>query len=657
MNEFQFSITTGVNDLTNPSYLYIRYPYYYAPGLSSKGVFYCTIDGDPVYCQNTQDRELIIRNFIKTYPKNTAHTINIYGVDGVIQPSTPLNIFIAVDSDSDRSVVTEQIMLTDPGQSVTTTANVGIIQISNITISTTEFRVTNAYTVIFTSPSASTPAGDYLIIDFPGDYSTFFQVSTYTPTCKLTQVDTTVPTVYSSSCTVFGLRLKMALDIALDPSTSFVVQINNIRNPDTAFCRSNKLVLSLATSDQATVLYRSNPANINSNWITFAENPLLYTLIWSLDPTSEAMTIPVQLISGIFSQQICLHARGTKYSEDLTSIINSLDSDKFSVSTGANFIAQTGSTAACFQIAASIDTPPTFYEIKFDKTEEFPSPQNFTAIPRLLIELKSQVVTVSARDTTYYVPLLGRSMPIIVDFGINTPKHDLTITASISDTSMFLFDETNTQVVNASFSQCYFTVKTTLTAVVGSSTTLTFTLSGADKSAYLVSPASVTLTVIASETSKDALPVVTLSDVRLTTSQQIFVNTSAPAVLYWGIALQRTYSRPCEYIKRSAFSYYTFEMTDPAQEQFGFTYTTVSGSLSTSFKIYNMLSNKDYQVTVCALLLNRIETNSTPLSFTSTDNNIRIVKVEFVFDTALTVSQELQFACFLASEFLVFKTK
>ncbi len=548
--------------------------------------------------------------------------------------------------------IQEQIEILDPIQPITTAANVGGLQIYNITINTTEFRVTSNYTVTFTSPSTAVATGSIVTLNFPGDYSNLFQVPTYQPTCTL--ADASAPTAYyDTACAIVGLRLKITLSAGLNASTSYVVVVNNIRNPDTAYCKSNKLSMSIVSSDEITVYYRSNPPNINSNWITFKENSTLKTFVWSQSSTTQTLTLPIQVINGMYSQFICLQPRNTKYSEDVVVTLNSLYTNNFSIDT-ANATGFTGMQSACFRLAPTVTTPATYYDVIFDRVEEFPLPVNFTAVPRLRVQVVTSVIAIAPDQTAYSVPFLGKSVPIVLNFSIYTPKDPLTVTATIADTTVFKFASPSIQIVNVSYPIAYFFVRPTTTTTATSSTTLDFVLSGLDNTSYTITPSSVTLTVIAQSITTTDSPSVTIGGVRTSTIQQIAMTTTAPATIYWAIAFKNTFMRPCEYILEQAFTFAKYVGADPAQEQFGF---LAAPSSSTTLYISNLMSNKDYTFSVCTQLLNGVTTGPVITNFTSLDNNIRIVKVEFTFDTALSAQQELDFACFLASEFLVTKMR
>ena len=616
-------------------------------------MFHCTIDGDPVFCEVTKTRWLVLRNFIKAYAVSTAHAINIYGIDTVIQPATPKNIFIGVDNDNDPLTIEEQIEIVDPTQTLTTTPNVGGLQVYNLTINTTEFRVTSMYTITFTSPTAAVASGNIIVINFPEDYSNLFQVPIYQPACTLAEAS--APTTYlETTCTGVGLRLKITLSAALATSTSYIIQIKNIRNPDTAYCRCNKLAIAIVSSDETSVLYRSNPTNINANWISFHENSTLKTLVWSQSFTSTTLTLPIQLINGMYSEMVCLQPRNTKYSEDLNLTINSLYSSYFEIDLGWNTLGMTGAQSVCFRIAPTMTTPATYYDLILDKSEEFSNPPNFTTVPRLRVQVTSPVITIIPHQTTYRVPFLGKSIPIVLNFSTYTPKDPLTVTAEITDKTIFKFASPSSQIVSVSSPIAYFFVRTTTTAEVAESTMLTFTLTGVGSAIYSITPSSVNLEVIAQSTVTQDKISVTVGGVRSSTVQQVTISTVEPATIIWGIAFKNTFMRPCEYIQEQAFTFAKFNYADPAQEQFGF---IPSPTTSTILYLHNLMSNKDYSLTICTELLNGVTTGPVITNFTSLDNNIRIVKVEFTFDTTLTVQQELDFACFLASEFLVSKSR
>ena len=198
----------------------------------------------------------------------------------------------------------------------------------------------------------------------------------------------------------------------------------------------------------------------------------------------------------------------------------------------------------------------------------------------------------------------------------------------------------------------YFFLRPTTTATTTTTNTVTFTLSGTDAASYDLSPSSSALLVDAEYTVTTDSPTVTI-ETSTAITQQFTVTSVGPATIYWGIAFTSTFARPCEYIQEQALNFTQFFIIDPAQEQFGF---VIAPANTATFTVGNLLSDKDYTLSVCTELVNGVDSGPILTNFTSVDNNIRIVKVEFTFDSALSTAQELTFACFLASEFMVTKT-
>ena len=782
--EFAFVITPLVSPITGSSFIYLKFPYYYTPSLSNSGIFSCTINGDPVFCESTEDRVLTLKKFIKEYDANEGHPIRIYGIGGVIQPVSPGKIFVAIDHDDDPSEVVEQAEIADPTQTQTTAASVGALEVNNITTATNEFRVLTRYNITFTSPTGGIAAGDMIVLDFPEQYTTFLQIPIYAPKCQIIEDDISGTTIYASACTVNGLRVKIPIETALTAETSFRIEVKNVRNPDDASPKTNKIIVSVVTSDESTVLFRSNSPNVNANWISFKEyrdirvnasyqttftapatdvpaaatlkltfsdeyefyftnttlNPgcnlkqtdasvlTIYSatctitdlavtitlseplpadkkfviavyninhpdtiycecpkpsltlsggnvpvdvhsnwavvkdvtpkqvLQWSTDPLDHIITLPIQLINGLFSEEICLQPRTLKFAENVQFKINEASSALFTTSSPNWILAEIGARSTCFKMSPSQDTPPTFYELNFDMLEETYPLKNYTNVPRLRVEVKRRIIDISPAETAYQVPYLGKSLPIMIDFGEYIPKRPLTVTATIANTSLFSFEQDKSENITLSQTFAYFLVRASTSAAVGDTTTIQFALVGDDSISYNLSPDTVTLEITAALTSNNVISTTTFSSVRKGTEQELTVSTSKPALIYWAISLQRTFSRPCEYIEEKSFTFEPYRKEDPAQEQFGFLYTT-DGTLTRTFTIKNLRSNKAYEFTFCTELQNRHVTGPYVKEFSTLDNNVRVLKTEFTFETALNEEQEINFACFLAQQFRVYESR
>jgi len=94
-----------------------------------------------------------------------------------------------------------------------------------------------------------------------------------------------------------------------------------------------------------------------------------------------------------------------------------------------------------------------------------------------------------------------------------------------------------------------------------------------------------------------------------------------------------------------------YKTMDYAQEQFGFVLLSAS-KLTSKFTVDNLRSNEYYNIVFCGESLSRASADSQTISFTSFDNNVKIVSATFTFDdNNITKQQEIDLGCFFASQF------
>jgi len=218
-----------------------------------------------------------------------------------------------------------------------------------------------------------------------------------------------------------GSRIRLKLGAALDSSSTYEIEFENIDTPEVASCSIPNPSILIVAANQYDLLYASASNLLNSAYLSFELNNNLGVLGWQ--NSSDIEISELTLRNGIYSAKVkIVPLNSAAFPEDITIT----ESTGTFTTLPSTLSASRGDPYIEFRIAfAEAPTSTAAYTLKTVATSGGSLP--YLNPPRLIINVDTSVFELTTED--FSIPVGGFSLPLIFDLGaINAiPVTNLTI--------------------------------------------------------------------------------------------------------------------------------------------------------------------------------------------------------------------------------------
>ena len=269
--EMIFSIVSP--GITTDSILYLNFPSYYRDGLGSDIKCYST---NEIYCVIT-GRQLKIR-YIGTYAAGTSFTITVVGVTKNINYNSGTFSFAIDNDDNPSTILTSGTFVDSVSSSASSVQNFPTFPVFSLTQSSAYLReedVTITANFYLPTTLGTVSVGQSLFMIFPPIY--FDVLRFIAPTCTLNLLGNTLKN-YISSCSVYGMRLKMTFLDSLVLGSTYSLILTGIINPTNPSSKVYKYSFEISSSDGTSIVAKSYSPNGNYDMPIFVVNPIRKSL-------------------------------------------------------------------------------------------------------------------------------------------------------------------------------------------------------------------------------------------------------------------------------------------------------------------------------------------------------------------------------------------
>lgn len=325
-----------------------------------------------------------------------------------------------------------------------------------------------------------------------------------------------------------------------------------------------------------------------------------------------------------------------------------------------NFQIDLGKSTAYFRIAARENLNPGLYSLQFNKAGDTNS--KYTAIPPLTLVVNNRKCSLTTNTNNYLIPFGGYTLPIIIKGLQCIPISEISIALTFSSSGVTMENDLSSRRLSKSVidGNLYIILKHsgTNTLPVGSSVTVSFTISGANSAQYNTIP-SITLTVV-DASSYQILPVATsLAAPTLNTNMATFrLQCSQSSIIYWGLGIYPSIlnSQALDFQARiispgaGLTSNFT-EADDYYKRVYGI--DSVSTGQVLTKTLYNLKSNTNYIFKYFCRNQMGLISDSQSVNFTSLNYGAYLMKVSITFRNSINYGQYHDLSCSLAKNFKI----
>ncbi len=325
-----------------------------------------------------------------------------------------------------------------------------------------------------------------------------------------------------------------------------------------------------------------------------------------------------------------------------------------------NFQIDLGKSTAYFRIAARENLNPGLYSLQFNKAGDTNS--KYTAIPPLTLVVNNRKCSLTTNTNNYLIPFGGYTLPIIIKGLQCIPISEISISLAFSSSGVTMENDLSSRKLSKIVidGNLFIILKHsgTNTLPVGSSVTVSFTISGANSAQYNTIP-SITLTVV-DASSYQTLPVATsLTAPTLTTNMATFrLQCSQSSIIYWGLGIYPSIlnSQALDFQARiiSSGAGLTSNFTE-ADDYYKRVYgiDSVSTGQVLTKTLYNLKSNTNYIFKYFCRNQMGLISDSQSVNFTSLNYGAYLMKVSITFRNSINYGQYHDLSCSLAENFKI----
>ncbi len=203
-----------------------------------------------------------------------------------------------------------------------------------------------------------------------------------------------------------------------------------------------------------------------------------------------------------------------------------------------NFQIDLGKSTSYFRIAAKQNLSPGLYSLQFNKAGDTTS--QYTAIPPLTLVVNNKKCSLTTESNNYLIPVGGSTLPIIIKGLQCIPITEITVAVAMNSTVISVDNDLSSRKLSKSVidGNLYIILKHSGGNLpVGSTVTVSFTISGSDAGQYNTIP-TVTLTIV-DPAAYQTLPVATsVSAPTLSTNMaSVRLQCSQAGTIYWGLGI------------------------------------------------------------------------------------------------------------------------
>jgi hypothetical protein len=412
----RFWVTPALVTLNTTSFIYVRFPQYYAPRLGN-GQIYVIVNNKTMNYDFDSPYTIRITHFTSVININQTFELEIQGVlNPVISTLRPF--IVILDNNDDANHIIEYGEVMDWAVSATNPQQLNVL---NVTVESNQVIQKTKYMFEFAMPIAVFEKRNFTIT-FSRSWGS--HLSRSAPTCQIkNQTDNLETDWQDLPCKLTGSKLNITSPRNYTQNNVYVLRVLDLSNPQEASCQIEQPLFQIASNDIKYVEYTTYPAFTQWPLYFIEGNGLLY---WTWEILVKGVYQPVQgnlrLRPGSYSPQMRLTLDGNlRAASNLKlNLINFYSNYADFQLYPQNPQIKMGTNGIEIRFGCPASTLSGNYELFFDLDQ--PSPQEYAVPVSIKIDVVNEPVPIPPlQRNRYNLPVLGISENIQFDMSENPP--------------------------------------------------------------------------------------------------------------------------------------------------------------------------------------------------------------------------------------------
>ena len=656
--DIYFNVSLNISLLKNSS-IFITFPTYYLPYLTyATDPITCQLNNLNISCSLFTDRTLLLSSFATDLPLGSPFLIRINGPYLPKTAITAQSFYIAFNNISTNltNMMKYGYILDILPQQTSTIQNLIVM---NFSMDSIFIRALSNYNIsLLLNPSQVQP-NNIIILNFPYEWN--YALNHQMANCSLfSSLD---PPNLLSNCTGFGnqilayIGLNASTSQSNDPLTLYTLYLSGIYNPDTVYCKPNKISLSLYNDVSKTLIYNSGYNTLNIPEIyQFGLNPLITYLDFSSiasDGSNDMTSHSIEILPGVYSKLITISPYNTNTNGLLYPLYIQIKTAGFYTNPKDLYI-YPGQPNVSFTLASDLSVLPGSYAVHFNKIADPYS--KYGELPLLSLLLKAELYKIPILNGyTYDIPGVfgGITLPISIDISDKPPYTAFNLFAYIEDPTMNItfYDGTlnKTFTFTSSETTQAFILKLNYlnNLMLYPQTRVLFNILGNTNNSYSA-PDPITVYITQDLTESPNFLLYTASVSTGSTYVDILMNCDQNGVIYYGISNLASQTDDLLTIKTNALAFTPYNIDDINEKQYGLILINDTNSgYNITLSVGGLRSNTSYIVLGYCVNMGDEMSISIMNSFTTIWNGGYVQKLNFGFDSLLGIGMVESLICFL----------